>query len=350
MTQSDMGNMESPMSGTEFINTKLEPWAAAVKSNHSGNAAPSYITEGMMWINTNTNPWVVYIYDGAQSVEVGTINTTTHVYTPTNAGTGDASTNTAVSVANELPLFADTSGKLFKRSTLTGLLKSASGVVSAAAAGTDYYAPGSTDVAVADGGTGRSSHTAYAVICGGTTATDAQQSIASVGTSGQVLTSNGASALPTFQAASATGRQLQVVSNSINTFDSTTTAFPWDNTVPQNTEGKEFITQAITPQNASSMLDIFLYAVVGANGSVGFCGIGLFADSVANAIKCAVSGLNATLVNTISLRYRISATNTSARTYKGRYGANAGTCSLNGDTALRYNGKMESGIIIEEIL
>lgn len=39
---------------------------------------------------------------------------------------------------------------------LTGLLKAASGVVSAAAAGTDYYAPGSTDVALADGGTGAS--------------------------------------------------------------------------------------------------------------------------------------------------------------------------------------------------
>jgi len=52
---------------------------------------------------------------------------------------------------------------------------------------------------VARGGTGRTSHTAYGVICGGTTTTAAQQSIASVGTSGQVLTSNGAAALPTFQ-------------------------------------------------------------------------------------------------------------------------------------------------------
>jgi hypothetical protein len=54
---------------------------------------------------------------------------------------------------------------------------------------------------VANGGSGRASHTAYAVICGGTTTTGAQQSIASVGTAGQVLTSNGASALPTFQSA-----------------------------------------------------------------------------------------------------------------------------------------------------
>lgn len=62
-----------------------------------------------------------------------------------------------------------------------------------------------TPLTVANGGTGRATATAYAVICGGTTATGAHQSIASVGTSGQVLTSNGAGALPTFQAAAGGG-------------------------------------------------------------------------------------------------------------------------------------------------
>ena len=55
---------------------------------------------------------------------------------------------------------------------------------------------------VANGGTGDSSLTAYAVLTGGTSSTGAVQSVASVGTSGQVLTSNGAGALPSFQAAS----------------------------------------------------------------------------------------------------------------------------------------------------
>lgn len=72
------------------------------------------------------------------------------------AGSGDVSTNTATSVVDEAVLFADTSGKILKRSTLTGIVKSASGVQSAATAGTDYYNPGGTDVAVADGGTGAS--------------------------------------------------------------------------------------------------------------------------------------------------------------------------------------------------
>jgi len=56
-----------------------------------------------------------------------------------------------------------------------------------------------TGLPVAGGGTGVASNTAYAVLCGGTTSTGAIQSVASIGTSGQVLTSNGAGALPTFQ-------------------------------------------------------------------------------------------------------------------------------------------------------
>lgn len=56
-----------------------------------------------------------------------------------------------------------------------------------------------TGLPVAGGGTGVATMTAYAVLCGGTTTTNPVQSIASVGTSAQVLTSNGAGNLPTFQ-------------------------------------------------------------------------------------------------------------------------------------------------------
>ena len=57
-----------------------------------------------------------------------------------------------------------------------------------------------TGLVVAGGGTGQSSLPTYAVLCGGTTSTGAVQSVSGLGTSGYVLTSNGASALPTWQA------------------------------------------------------------------------------------------------------------------------------------------------------
>jgi len=54
-------------------------------------------------------------------------------------------------------------------------------------------------VQVAKGGSGVASHTAYTPLCGGTTTTGAVQSVAALGSSGDVLTSNGAASLPTFQ-------------------------------------------------------------------------------------------------------------------------------------------------------
>jgi len=57
---------------------------------------------------------------------------------------------------------------------------------------------------VAGGGTGDTSFTAYSVITGGTTSTGALQNVVGVGTSGQILTSNGASALPSWQPAPTT--------------------------------------------------------------------------------------------------------------------------------------------------
>jgi hypothetical protein len=59
----------------------------------------------------------------------------------TGTGDGDASTNTSSSVVGEVALFADTSGKLLKRATGSGLAKITSGVLGTASSGTDYVVP-----------------------------------------------------------------------------------------------------------------------------------------------------------------------------------------------------------------
>lgn len=68
-----------------------------------------------------------------------------------------------------------------------------------------------TPLSVPQGGTGLATATAYAVLVGGTTTVNPFQSVASVGTTGQVLTSNGAGAKPSFQAVSAAGAFSSVV-------------------------------------------------------------------------------------------------------------------------------------------
>jgi len=135
-------------------------------------------------------------------------------------------TVTAVSVASANGFAGTSSGgatpALTLTTSITGMLKGNGTAISAAVAGTDFVLPGGAlgtpstgtltnctglplttgitgTLGVANGGTGRTTNTAYAVICGGTTTGGAEQSIASVGTAGQVLTSNGAGALPTFE-------------------------------------------------------------------------------------------------------------------------------------------------------
>jgi len=117
----------------------------------------------------------------------------------TNAKAADMATNTMkarVTAATGDPEDVAVAANQFLARSSTGQL-AAKALTDAALA---VLAGG--DQAVADGGTGRSSHTAFSVLCGGTTTTDAQQSVASVGTTGQVLTSAGAGALPTFANAS----------------------------------------------------------------------------------------------------------------------------------------------------
>ena len=106
-------------------------------------SAPSTPTAGQVYFDTTLNKF-------------GTYNGTSWDYMGTSTSTGDVSSNTSTSVDGEVAVFSGTGGKTIKRATGSGIAKLASGVLSTATAGTDYYAPGSTDVAVADGGTGSS--------------------------------------------------------------------------------------------------------------------------------------------------------------------------------------------------
>lgn len=120
---------------------------------------------------------------------------------------------------------------------------------------------------VAHGGTGDTSLTAYAVMCGGTTSTNPVQSIASVGTSGQVLTSNGAALLPTMQNASQAGKNVvfALVANQESnvTGDGTNYTIVFDS-VNINTGGFDTTTGIFTsPNNANYII----------NGAISLAGV-----------------------------------------------------------------------------
>lgn len=92
----------------------------------------------------------------------------------------------------------------------TTLARVSAGVVSIE--GKNIYVAGGTDVAVEDGGTGRSTGTtAYSLIATGTTATGAQQTLAS-GATTEVLVGGGASALPVWTTATGSGAPMRAES------------------------------------------------------------------------------------------------------------------------------------------
>lgn len=94
-------------------------------------ADPSSPVEGQVYYNT-------------VSKRKRTFNGTTWDEDSTGSGSGDV-VGPAASIDSEAVVFNSTTGKLIKRSTLTGVIKQTSGVQSVATPGTDYTTPSSTE-------------------------------------------------------------------------------------------------------------------------------------------------------------------------------------------------------------
>ena len=148
-----------------------------------------------------------------------------------------------------------------------------------------------------------------------------------------------------------TNAVLQVKNVSSSAFTTGTTTIPLDTSIPQNTEGHEFLTLAFTPTSASSKLHIQVSGMWSSDSANVWTTVALFQDSTANAISASLAfgGTGTTGVNT-GLSHFMTAGTTSEITFKVRSGANsASTTRMNGDAVNRYGGINSSSITITEI-
>lgn len=108
----------------DFVNSEIQNVKAQILSSDPGSPE-----EGQFWYNSTGE--VLKYRTSSTSVSLG-------------SGSGDV-TGPASSTAGQGAVFSDTTGKDIEALTATGVLKAASGVISAATAGTDYTTPASTE-------------------------------------------------------------------------------------------------------------------------------------------------------------------------------------------------------------
>ena len=172
------------------------------------------------------------------------------------------------------------------------------------------------------------------------------------GNDGQVLTSAGAGAQPAFETIPGGGKILQVVSYTVRTVVTGSTDMPNDNSVPQNGEGTEIVTGAITPASATNKL-LFLVNLQASINAATWGVAGLFQDTTAGALAasyayCPANGGGAH----IAFTHYMDAGTTSSTTFKLRAGAQSGsnTITINGNAGNQtMGGVAHTGFQIWEI-
>jgi len=130
------------------------------------------------------------------------------------------------------------------------------------------------------------------------------------------------------------------------------TAFPHDNTIPQNTEGTEMLTATITPVSASSTL-LIKFTCAANVVTQNIMEIGLFQDSTADALSAWQCRFGSPVAKTGQLQYTMTSGTTSSTTFKIRMGnVTNGTNGLNlNSTASRVMGGISSAwLTIDEYL
>ncbi len=147
------------------------------------------------------------------------------------------------------------------------------------------------------------------------------------------------------------GKIVQVVNTQTGAVATGTTAMPCDDTIPQITEGDEYMTLAITPTSATNKLRIDVVANV-SHSAAATVTAALFQDATANALAAQMHYFaQVAELFPFAFTYYMAAGTTSATTFRVRVGATTGaTTTFNGKSGGRYyGGVLMSSITITEI-
>ena len=156
----------------------------------------------------------------------------------------------------------------------------------------------------------------------------------------------------TLRSTVSSGTVLQVVNYQTGTVATGTTTIPADNSIPQNTEGDQYMSLAITPRSATSTLIISVVWSGGNTAAASIVSAALFQDSTANALAIMWSQHSPGYPAFVGFSHKMTSGTTSSTTFKVRGGSNqAGTMTFNGNYSARiFGGVAASSITITEVV
>lgn len=126
---------------------------------------------------------------------------------------------------------------------------------------------------------------------------------------------------------------------------------PSDDTIPQNTEGAQYMSLAVTPTSAVNLLRVESAAYLSCSGAAEYMSMALFRDSGADAIAATQQSMNSADPSRLALQYQGVAGSVSSTTFAVRAGGTASTTYFNGYSGARkLGGVLESHIRISELM
>jgi hypothetical protein len=149
----------------------------------------------------------------------------------------------------------------------------------------------------------------------------------------------------------AAGFAVQEVNVTTTAVATGTTVIPIDDTIPQISEGTEFMTLAITPKSTTNILVIQVITLISNSAANQDMVSALFQDATASALAMGYAYQpTGTALSQIMITHAMIAGTTSTTTFRVRSGAkNAGTTSFNGSAGLRlFGASVKSSIVITE--
>ncbi len=145
---------------------------------------------------------------------------------------------------------------------------------------------------------------------------------------------------------------IQRQSGQVQSSTTGTTVIPGDNTIPQKTEGDQYMTVSITPKASGNILVIEGVAYAANSAAAGNSLIlAIFQDTTSNALSTAVQLFSTSGgVVAIPFKYSMAAGTTSATTFNIRIGCNtAGTTTFNGSGGSQlFGGTLNSYLSVTE--